>query len=254
MDTPLMTLEAAISGDTKVRAALKVFPKTMKTQFLHFLYSVRKSYIGTRSGKRGKFRRDLALLKRGAGAPPLFARSGNWPKNVTNAFKGSVRRGTSDDLSTAQLNMGTAYADIPFLNGLYSMDVSTPQASIKTADNMVFPVYRNLKRRGRPAGPMRINGKNQALKETLDNDQTFSVKRGGVTFIFDAMDRHKRGANRGKLKPSALLFILKREYKVPKKFDFINQFNSLKPQYINRAEGMLRRAVRDIEKGYLKAE
>jgi len=72
----MIGLEAKIMGRTQVRAALHAFPKTMHDQFLRFLYGVRASYIGTRSGKRGKFRRDLAKLKRGDGAPPEFARPG----------------------------------------------------------------------------------------------------------------------------------------------------------------------------------
>lgn len=251
-DQPMISLEAKISGNDKIRAAMMAFPTTMHDQYVKWLYSVRKSYIGTRTGKMGKFRRDLARLKRGAGAPSEFARSGNWPKNVTNAFKGSVNRG-STDWSTSRLAMGTGYGNNPFLSGLYGMDVSTAQMNVKSGSNMVFPVYKNLRKRGRLVGPMHVNRKNQALKETLDNDQTFSIKRGSATLIFDAMDRNKRGPNAGKLRRSALLFVLKREFKMPKKFDYINQFNTLKPMYINRADGMLKRAVRAIEKGYLKA-
>lgn len=251
-DQPMISLEAKISGNDKIRAAMMAFPTTMHDQYIKWLYSVRKSYIGTRTGKMGKFRRDLARLKRGAGAPTEFARSGNWPKNVTNAFKGSVNRG-SGDWATSRLNMGTGYDDNPFLRGLYSMDVSTPWSLVKSGSNMVFPVYSNLRRRGRLVGPMHINRKNQALKQTLDDDQTFSIKRGGKTLIFDAMDINKRGPNRGKLRPTALLFVLGREFVMPKKFDFLNQFNTLKPQYVNRADGMLKRAVRAIEKGYLRA-
>jgi hypothetical protein len=262
-----LILDANLIGSDKIRAALLAFPDTMKTQYAHWLYSVRKSYLGTRSGSRGKFRRDLAKLRRGAGAPPEFARAGNWPNNAINAFRGKVERGLAKkgqmmattssgaqvDLGEGRLIMGPNGKDSPFMAGLYAMDISTPQVSIKSSSNMVFPVYRNLRKRGRLVGPMHVNRKNEALKKTIDDDQTFSITKGGKTFIFDAMDRNKRGPNGGKLRRSALLFILKRDFKMPKKFDFINQFNTLKPQYINRADSMLKRAVRAIERGYLKA-
>ena len=134
------------------------------------------------------------------------------------------------------------------------MDVSTPKMTVNSASNLVFPVYKNLRRRPISMRQMTQNRKNIILKDVIDGYRTTAVKRGDATYIFDTQDVNKRGPNKGKLRPTALLFVLRRKFNIPKKIDFINQFKTKQPEYVNRAKGMLDRAVRGIEKGYLKAE
>jgi hypothetical protein len=246
-----VVLQTKLMNSDKFISAVEKFPKAMRKAMVHFLYSTRKSYIGTK-GNDGLFRRKHARMKY-SGKGIFGGRQGSWPKNVINAYRGSVDR-SLESMDALKLIMGTGYkSNVPFIKGLYGMEKSTPISNISSSKNMVFPVYKNLAKRGRLVRPLHVGRKNKLLQKTLEDDQTFSVKRGDATYIFDQMDRYKSGAKKGMPKQSALLFILKKKFTQPKLIDFFQLWQGHQPKSIRRLDSLIKQQLRGIARGYVDA-
>ena len=153
-----LTLETKLLNNKKFMQMFEKFPAAMKRGYVRFLYSTRKSFLGTKTSD-GLFRRRAQQLRRGKGATGIFGgRTGNWPKNMINAWKGIVKQYSFD---SAALFIGTRYkADKPFMKGLYGMEKTTPEMTVTSSENMVMPVYRNLIKKGISISPMPKGNRN----------------------------------------------------------------------------------------------
>jgi len=244
-----VTLEAKLLNNKKFMAMFEKFPAAMKRGYVRFLYSTRKSFLGTNTGYDGLFRRRAQQLRRGKGATGIFGgRTGEWPKNMVNAWKGIVKQYAMD---SATLFMGTGYKkEKPFMQGLYGMEMSTPQMTVTSSENMVMPAYRNLIKKGISTSPMHKWGRNMSMKEA-NKRRMFAKQFGDKTIMFDADDTYKSGAKKGQFKPSAIMFILKKKFKMPTRIDFFRLWGTQNSKTLKRLNNVLRQTIRGIEKGYV---
>ena len=247
-----LTLETKLLNNKKFMQSFEKFPEQMRRGWIRFLYTTRKSYLGTKS-KDGLFRRRAQQLKRGKGATGIFGgRAGSWSKNVVNVFKGGVDKSLSTPTG-AVLKMGLEWAkQKPFIKGIYGMEKSTPKMTVTSSENMVFPAYKNLLKKGISTYPLHKGGTNLAFKEA--NKRRMVAKQyGDKTIMYDANDTFKSGAKKGQFKSSAVMFILKKKFKMPKRVDFFSLWGTQQSKTLKRMSNIIRQTIRGIEKGYIPA-
>lgn len=251
----MMKLQGKIYGDKEVRRMLAIAPKAFLKTARHWFYSERKRYVGN-DKKKGLFRRQMQSLKLGAGAVSPFKRSGKWPQNVINAFKGYVYGANS--LGNITLKMGAGIQNpSKFMQGLAMMDMKySGSREISSGEPMTLPVYENLRKRGISIQYLaKMRPRNQAFRKIMQDDQIFTRRLpDGTVLYFDEMDRYKTGSKRGQMKRSALLFIGKRKVKLKPKFDFKGQWERGIPAVVSRGQTLIDRTTRALTLGYLKAE
>lgn len=250
-----LNLETRIFNNDKIVKAMDLWPKAMRRGFIRFLYSTRKDYIGTKSGSHdGLFRRKHLRLKTSKGSGIFSQPSRPWSNNVIHAYKGTVDR-SLEAMEELKLLMGTGgRSESKFIQGLYGMEKSTPSVNMSSSKGFVFPAYKNLQKRGRNIYPLHEKRRNKLLDKAIQDDSLVWKKKGDTTYVFDEMDKYKSGEKKGRFKKSALLFVLKKRYNLPKKIDFFGLFGTQHGRTLKRLDSIIKRQIRGIERGYIEAK
>ena len=139
-----------------------------------------------------------------------------------------------------------------FFQGLYAMEKSTPEKTVTSSENMVFPAYKNLLKKGISVHPMHKGRTNLVFKEA-NKRRMFAKQYADKTIMYDANDTFKSGAKKGQFKSSAVMFILKKKFKMPKRIDFFGLWDTQQSKTIRRMTNIIRQTIRGIEKGYIPA-
>lgn len=249
----MIAIQAKLTGDKKTEQLVATWPKAFQITLRRWMYAERRKYVGNKT-KEGKFRRQLMRLRKGAGAPSLFRRAGNWARNVIRGFKGFFRQfGQSLNMTMTMGRKGTNN----FMRGLQMMDISySGSRNISSSNYMTLPVYANLRKRGINPSEFyksKSSPKNQAYSIMRGNN-IFARKVGDTIYWFDEDLKYKSGKRKGQPKRSALVFIGKKMIKIKPKFDFVRQWEGRKSQIIKDGEGRINRTVRALNKGYMRAE
>jgi len=245
MNETLLGFEAKKYSLDKIKQMYAAAPGAFYKAIRHRMYSERKRYIGNRSSPEGRFRREL-LNKRHSGTG-IFARKGKWPVNVARAAKGYLSGAESINNMFMRMGVGLKKQS-GFTRGLALMDAAYlgSRTIHGGGKQMPIPVYKNLLK-VQPTEP------STAFRKLSAAGRLIPINKCNKTlwFLRDGIGKHKE--QRGRFKPSALLFVGTRSVTIKPQFNFGGMFRAEMPAIINRAQNEIDGTVRRLMRGDFKS-
>jgi len=217
-------------------------PRYIHQEARKWFLDIRKRFVGTQKQYRyGTYTRWLSnksvkYLGSGVGR--------KWDRPAVSAFKGFVR-GTVDH-GNVTLTMGTpSDSKSGFARALDQR--SAGSFGISSSQWMPIPNYQNMMRFGYwgNGDPRYFRSKIKSFRGSKD---FFSIKRNGVIYFINKKDLRSGDTFR-----TVTFFKLVKNVRHPNlDFQFESKFDSELPKYIQLGKNRFDRAIRAIEKGYVK--
>lgn len=242
-------VNVTILGEDRVQQMFATAPRAFARSMTHWLWRERKSFVGNRR-HMGSFRRTLLRKKR-------KSYDGTWSQGMARAFTGKVNH--PERLSNLQLSLGISdkwQERIPYLEKLSEQHTITP----KNRQWLMLPFYENLRSVGlfgRVGGFGMGKTKSHwgRVIQMLYNSSRITpiLFHGKLLFFGDTAGEagSHRGRHLGRLH-KRLLFVGVKKVSIKKQYDFLKAFQRRVPGIIKRANNMVDRTMREIDRGVSK--
>lgn len=226
-----------IWGDNEVQQLFSMAPKTFANAMAKWMWRERRSFVGTRK-HHGAFRRSL--LKK-----PKKYGEGTWGEGVPRSFTGKVFG--SEKLENMTLIMGVEpewLKKMPYVEALGEGATIVP----RTKKWLMIPHYKNLKGFGKVGGHGKRTYSDLMQELQAHLDQPF-LYHGKLLVFGDTPKGEQYGHLHRKL-----LFVGVKQAKIKQQFNFEGRFNRRIPGMIKRANNMVKRTVRGIDRGRVEVK
>lgn len=244
--------EIVILGDKEIQQKLAMAPKAFSRNFRRQFYHEGNKFVGNKK-KDGSFRKELQNQ-----AHRYETRA--WKPYVAEAF---TREVVGDSLARGMyLRMGVKpnrLEKMPFLMALAEGATITP----KNANWLIIPNYENMRSVGL-WGRLGGHGKMtfaRKFREWADSGNIDAVSGNNGKMYFYGYFPERWGFGKGSgshfsrhmgMLHHKLLFTGVKRAVIKKRFDFIGRFNARQSGIVKRANNMVNRTIRAIERGRIE--